>query len=63
MQIYLVPRHSELRFVRSLGRHTSYHKVPLCAAEQLSVDQPFDLGLREGRLEIRMEAILDEFFR
>jgi len=31
---------------------TSYHKVTFCAAEQLSVDQPLDLGLGEGRLEV-----------
>jgi len=31
---------------------TSYHKIPFCAAEQLCVDQPLDLGLGEGGLEI-----------
>jgi len=43
---------SKPRFVRLGGTHTCYHKVPFCAAEQLSVDQPLDLGLGEGRLEI-----------
>ena len=45
------------------GGPTGYHKVPFCAAEQLSVDQPLDLCLGEGGLEVRVEAILDEFFR
>ena len=31
---------------------TGYHKIPFCAAEQLCVDQPLNLGLGEGGLEI-----------
>ena len=56
-------QYSELRSVRLSGGPTSYHKVPFCTTEQLSVDQPLDLRLGEGRLEVRVEAVLDEFFR
>jgi hypothetical protein len=58
MQTCSVPR-----FVRLMDGLTGYHKVPFCTAEQLGVDQPLDLGLGEGRLEVGVEAILDEFFR
>ena len=54
---------STLCFVRFVGVRTRYHKVRFCAAEQLGADQSLDLGLGEGGLEVRVETILNEFFR
>lgn len=56
-------RSSELCFVRFSDPLTRYHKVRFCAAEQLGVDQPLNLGLGEGRLEVRVETVLNELFR
>ena len=50
MKISLLSRNRALR--DSFGVLTSYHKVPFCAAEQLGVDQPLDLCLGEGGLEV-----------
>jgi hypothetical protein len=37
-----------------------YHKIPFCAAQYIDVKKTFCLGLCQRRLEIAVEAVLDD---
>ena len=41
-------------------RRTSYHEIGLCTRKRTLIQQALDLGMGQGRLEVRMKAFLDE---
>lgn len=43
-----------------MGRRTGYHEIGLGTRECALVQEPFDFGVGQGGLEVRVEAFLDE---